>query len=62
MVSARKSLMKGKQDWQLNSSNTKLSYKSENADLEIKFSTPKKKLSKGCKNIFTLGEFFGVKQ
>ena len=51
-ITRQNAIAKGKQDWQLNSSNTKLSYKSENADLEIEFSTPKKKLSKGCKNIF----------
>ena len=51
-ITRQNAIGKGKQDWQLNSSNTKLSYKSQNAELEIEFSTPKKKLSKGCKNIF----------
>lgn len=51
-ITRQNAIGKGKQDWQLNSSNSKISYKSENADLEIEFSTPKKKLSKGCKNIF----------
>lgn len=51
-ITRQNAIGKGKQDWQVNSFNTKLSYKSKNADLEIVFSTPKKKLSKGCKNIF----------